>query len=88
MDLQELETLKGAGLKTKKSEDLFLEKQKYVEGDGSSDTECGETEWMASEKINLEQERGVWANKLEFFLAIMGYTIGIGSVWRFPIICR
>ena len=33
-------------------------------------------------------ERGVWSNKLQFFLAIMGYTIGIGSVWRFPIICR
>ncbi|KAL4232818.1 hypothetical protein ACF0H5_007504 [Mactra antiquata] len=36
---------------------------------------------------DLEEERGVWANKLEFFLAIMGYTVGIGSVWRFPIIC-
>jgi len=33
-------------------------------------------------------ERGVWSNKCQFFLAIMGYTIGIGSVWRFPIICR
>ncbi|WAR17586.1 SC6A9-like protein [Mya arenaria] len=32
-------------------------------------------------------ERGLWANKLEFFLAICGYTVGIGSVWRFPIIC-
>lgn len=32
--------------------------------------------------------RGEWANKVQFFLAIMGYTIGIGSVWRFPIICR
>lgn len=33
-------------------------------------------------------ERGTWGNKLEFFLAIMGYTVGVGSVWRFPIICR
>ncbi|XP_052762303.1 sodium- and chloride-dependent betaine transporter-like [Mya arenaria] len=32
-------------------------------------------------------ERGLWANKLEFFLAICGYSIGIGSVWRFPITC-
>lgn len=33
-------------------------------------------------------ERGTWGNKLEFFLAIMGYTVGVGSVWRFPVICR
>ena len=33
------------------------------------------------------KERGVWGNKIEFFLAIMGYTVGIGSVWRFPITC-
>ena len=33
------------------------------------------------------KERGEWGNKIEFFLAIMGYTVGIGSVWRFPITC-
>ena len=33
------------------------------------------------------EERGEWGHKVEFFLAIMGYTVGIGSVWRFPIIC-
>ena len=33
------------------------------------------------------KERGQWGSKIEFFLAIMGYTVGIGSVWRFPIIC-
>ena len=33
------------------------------------------------------KERGEWGNKIEFFLAIMGYTVGIGSVWRFPILC-
>lgn len=35
-----------------------------------------------------DMERGKWANRLEFFLAIVGYTVGVGSVWRFPIICR
>ena len=44
----------------------------------------------SSSKNEEEQdnvERGEWGNKIEFFLAIMGYTVGIGSVWRFPIIC-
>ena len=86
MDSQELELLRGPGLKAKGNEDLFLGKQKYVAGDGRSDMECEDSEWMASGKV--DKERGVWANKLEFFLAIMGYTIGMGSIWRFPIICR
>ncbi|XP_060580444.1 sodium- and chloride-dependent betaine transporter-like [Ruditapes philippinarum] len=33
------------------------------------------------------RDRGLWANKLEFFLAITGYTVGLGSVWRFPMVC-
>jgi hypothetical protein len=33
-------------------------------------------------------DRGLWANKCEFFLAIMGYTVGLGTVWRFPYLCR
>ena len=74
MDSQELETLKGAG------------SNESVASDGSSDMECEGSEWMTSEKV--DKERGLWANKLEFFLAIVGYTIGVGSVWRFPIICR
>ena len=32
--------------------------------------------------------RGLWANKCEFFLAIMGFTVGLGTVWRFPYLCR
>ena len=39
------------------------------------------------EYVAVNEERGEWGNKIEFFLAIMGYTVGIGSVWRFPIIC-
>ena len=35
-----------------------------------------------------DEERGHWGSKLEFFLAIVGYTVGVGSFWRFPIICR
>ena len=80
MDTPELEKLNNYGLNDMK--------QNGVKDDENSDTECGEAGWMTSEKVDLDKERGVWANKLEFFLAIMGYTIGIGSVWRFPIICR
>lgn len=31
--------------------------------------------------------RDRWSNRFEFLFAIIGYTVGIGSIWRFPILC-
>ncbi|XP_066561896.1 sodium- and chloride-dependent GABA transporter 2 [Amia ocellicauda] len=33
------------------------------------------------------RERGHWANKTEFLLAVAGQIIGLGNVWRFPYLC-
>lgn len=70
------------------------EETRFLENGATATEVDGDTEVTGSKKgsitIEMEEppERGVWSNKLQFFLAIMGYTIGIGSVWRFPIICR
>uniref|UniRef100_A0A8C4RJI4 Transporter n=1 Tax=Erpetoichthys calabaricus TaxID=27687 RepID=A0A8C4RJI4_ERPCA len=40
--------------------------------------------------IDKEQkllERGQWATKSEFILAVAGQIIGLGNVWRFPYLC-
>ena len=31
-----------------------------------------------------DQDRGEWGSKAEFILSCIGYSVGIGNVWRFP----
>ena len=64
----------------KESDVAFIPLKKFEDSSSSSSNNEGTFE-------QDNKERGQWGNKIEFFLAIMGYTVGIGSVWRFPIIC-
>ncbi|KAL0121491.1 hypothetical protein PUN28_006773 [Cardiocondyla obscurior] len=34
-----------------------------------------------------QPRRPHWANKVEFVLACIGYSVGLGNVWRFPYLC-
>lgn len=35
----------------------------------------------------LKPRRQHWSNKMQFVLACIGYSVGLGNVWRFPYLC-
>ncbi|XP_036356928.1 sodium- and chloride-dependent glycine transporter 2-like [Octopus sinensis] len=56
----------------------------------ASDTTNKSTE-VLMEALRMEEEqnaptksRGAWDNKFQYMLAVIGYAVGLGNVWRFP----
>jgi len=47
--------------------------------------------WCRLTKGNVEprkmERKRTWGSQREFILAIIGYSVGLGNVWRFPYLC-
>lgn len=37
---------------------------------------------------DLEDGRPAWNSKVEYILAQVGFSVGLGNVWRFPYLCQ
>ncbi|XP_021369231.1 sodium- and chloride-dependent betaine transporter-like isoform X2 [Mizuhopecten yessoensis] len=40
-----------------------------------------------SPNVEALPQRDVWSRKIEYLFSLIGYTVGLGSLWRFPYLC-
>lgn len=60
-------------------DDTTVTTQSELVGLAGEDGEQGSSEPAA---------RAGWNSKVEYFLAQVGFSVGLGNVWRFPYLCH
>lgn len=54
-----------------------------------AETELAVCDADESQQDSSEPEaRAGWNSKVEYFLAQVGFSVGLGNVWRFPYLCH
>lgn len=62
-----------------RDDDKIVTTQSELNDFAGEDSEQGSSEPAA---------RAGWNSKIEYFLAQVGFSVGLGNVWRFPYLCH
>lgn len=69
-----------------------MEKQPLpTENDKTGTTESevdGYADEESQQALSEPAARAGWNSKIEYFLAQVGFSVGLGNVWRFPYLCH
>ncbi|XP_029952170.1 sodium-dependent neutral amino acid transporter B(0)AT2 [Salarias fasciatus] len=66
-------------------EDSFKKPSLVINNHDAGGKECDAEEGASDGE---EEERPAWNSKLQYILAQVGFSVGLGNVWRFPYLCQ
>lgn len=81
LDDEVIESVKDLLSNEDSPEDAFKKSELIVDVQEEKDTD-------AEDGSETDDERPAWNSKLQYILAQVGFSVGLGNVWRFPYLCQ